>query len=76
MSVQPERLRHNLVEHQHHRQRRLAAREPGAVADAEDVGVDREGLRAEGDVLTTFAVLRPTPGSFSSASRSAGTAPP
>jgi hypothetical protein len=32
------------------RERRLARREAGAVADAEDMGVDREGFRAEGGV--------------------------
>ena len=31
-------------------ERVLAGREPGAVADAEDVGVDRDGRLAEGDV--------------------------
>ncbi len=48
--VKPERLRRRLVEFQFHRQRRLAAREPGTVADAKDVRVDGERLVPEGGV--------------------------
>ena len=50
MGVQQVFLRHDL--HQLHLdvERRLADRQAGAVADAEDVGIDRDGRLAEGDV--------------------------
>ena len=41
---------HDLVELLLHVERRLAGRKPGAVADPEDVGVDRDGRLAERDV--------------------------
>ena len=45
--VQPEGLRHDLLQLQLDLKHVLAGREPGAVADAEDVRVDREGLLME-----------------------------
>jgi hypothetical protein len=45
--VAPERLRHDLVELRFDLVRRLAGREPGAVADAEDVRVDSKGFLTE-----------------------------
>ena len=50
-------------------ERRLARRQAGAVADAEDVRVDRDVGSPKAMLSTTLAVLRPTPGSASSASR-------
>ena len=50
MRVAPERAGARLVQLQFDRERVLAARQAGAVADAEDVGVDREGLVPEGGV--------------------------
>ena len=48
--VAAEGLRHDLLELRLDLVDGLAGREAGAVADAEDVGVDGEGLRAEGGV--------------------------
>src|SRR3546814_9593724 len=45
-----ERAGHLLFELLLDREDRLARREAGAVADAEDMGVDREGLRPQGRV--------------------------
>ena len=47
VSVQPEGLRHDHFELQLDLKHVLAGREAGAVADAEDVRVDREGLLME-----------------------------
>ena len=47
MCVAAERLRHDLVELGLDGVDRLARREPGPVADAEDVGVDGERFLAE-----------------------------
>ena len=44
------------------RQRRLPRRQPGTVADAEDVGVDGDGRRAEGDVAHHVGGLAPDAG--------------
>ena len=49
--------------------------EAQAVGHAKDVGVDRDRRDAKRVARTTLAVFRPTPGSFSRASRSAGTWP-
>src|SRR3546814_10075796 len=46
------------------REDRLARREAGAVADAEDMGVDREGLRPEGRVHHDIRGLAPDAGQF------------
>src|SRR3546814_13815559 len=46
------------------REDRLARREAGAVADAEDMGVDREGLRPEGRVHHDIRRLAPDAGQF------------
>ncbi len=48
--VTAEGLRDDLLELRFDLSDRLARREAGAVADAEDVRVDREGLLAEGGV--------------------------
>jgi hypothetical protein len=59
MSMQPERLRHALLELALDREHCLARRKTGAVADAEDVGVDRERLLAERDVAHDIGGLAP-----------------
>ena len=50
VGVAPEGLRDDLLELGFNLVDRLAGREAGAVADPKDVGVDREGLLAEGRV--------------------------
>ena len=50
MRVQPEGLRHDLLQLQLDLEHVLARRESGPVADAEDVRVDRERLLVEGGV--------------------------
>ena len=50
MRVQSKRLRRRLVELQLDRERRFAAGKAGAVADAEDMRVHREGFGVESDV--------------------------
>lgn len=50
MCMQPEGLWRRFVELEFDRERRLAARQTSAVADAENVRVDREGLGPKGDV--------------------------
>ncbi len=59
-----------------HPARRRRERQAQPVRDPEDVRVDRERRLLEATDITTLAVLRPTPGSASSASRSPGTSPP
>ena len=50
MRVRLQFVRHDALELLLDPQRRLARRQAGAVADAEDMGVDRDGRLAEGDV--------------------------
>ena len=54
----------------------VGAHEADPVRDAQDVAIDRQARHAERVPSTTFAVLRPTPGSVTSASIEAGTSPP
>ncbi len=62
MRVQPERGGGRLVQLQLDRQHRLALGQAGAVADAEDVRVDREGLVAESGVEHDIGGLAPDTG--------------
>src|SRR5580700_10241269 len=50
MGVQPVALRHDFQQLHFDVERGLADRQPGAIANAEDVGVDGDGRLAEGDV--------------------------
>ena len=50
MSVAAEGLRHDLLELRLDVVDRFAGRQAGAVADTEDVSIDRESLLAEGGV--------------------------
>ena len=61
--VAAERLRHDFLELGLDLVDRLARRQAGAVADAEDMRVDREGLLAERCVEHDIGGLAPTPGS-------------
>src|SRR5215472_4925605 len=54
--------RHHLLEVRLDLERILAGREPGAVADPEDVGIDRNGRLAERDVEHDIGGLAPDPG--------------
>ena len=60
--AEPERLRDHFLQLQFDRQRRLALGEPSAVADAEDVRVDRERLLPEGAVEHDVGGLAPDAG--------------
>ena len=75
MSVAAERLRDDFLELRFDLVDILAGREPGAVADSEDMRVDRERLLAPGGVEDDVRRLRPTPGSACSSSRVRGTSP-
>jgi hypothetical protein len=50
VGIEPEDLRHDLLELQLNLEHVLARREAGAIADAEDVRVDRKRLLTEGRV--------------------------
>ena len=50
---------------------RRAWRKAGSVGDTEDMGVDGDRRLVQASARTTLAVLRPTPGRASSASRAA-----
>ena len=54
----------------------LAGRHAGAVAEAEDMGIDAIVGWSNAMLRTTLAVLRPTPGSLTSSSRVCGISPP
>ncbi len=69
-------LRHDLLEAAFDFQRVLARRQIGAVADPENMVSTAMVGSPNATFSTTLAVLRPTPGSSSSASRSFGTSPP
>ena len=62
MRVAAERLRHHLFQLQLDLKGILARREAGAVADAENVGVDRKRLLAEGGVENDVGRLPPDAG--------------
>ena len=77
VGVAAERRGRDLVELELDLQRGLAGREPGAVGDAEDVGVDREGLLAERGVEDDIGGLAADARAASRARRGrAGTSPP
>ena len=76
MGMQQILVRHHAQQTVFHIARRFAGSQAGAIGNAKDMRVDGNGFFSESDVETTLAVLRPTPGSASSASRSRGTAPP
>ena len=62
MGMDPERRRRLLLQLLLHRQHGLPRRQPGAVADPENMRVDREGLRAKGTVHHDIGGLAPDPG--------------
>ena len=64
MGVAAERLRDDLFEFELDLERGLAGGEAGAVADAEDVGVDRERLLAERGVEHDIGGLAAHAGQF------------
>ena len=74
--VAAERLRDDLLELGLDLVDRLARREAGAVADAEDVRVDGERLLAEGGVEDDVGGLSADAGQPCSSSRVRGTSPP
>jgi len=61
VGVDPERRRGLRLQLLFHRQHGLARRQPGAVADPENMRVDREGLRAKGTVHHHIGGLAPNP---------------
>ena len=61
MGMDAERRGRRLVQLEFDRQHRLALGQPGAVADAEDMRVDREGLLPEGGVEHHIGGLAPDP---------------
>lgn len=76
MRMQHELRRDHLFETELDLERRLAARKPGAVADAEDMGVDRHGVLAKGHVEHDIGGLAARAGSDSIPARVRGTSPP
>ena len=62
MGVQHELGRDHLLQPELDLERRLAGRQPGAVADAEHMGVDRHGVFAEGHVEHDIGGLAPGAG--------------
>ncbi len=62
MRVALELRRHDLFQAVLDLERVLARRQAGAVGDAEDMGVDRDGLVAEGDVQDHVRGLAPDAG--------------
>ncbi len=64
MGVALEFRRYFLFQRQFNRQRRFARREAGPVGDPEDMGVDRDGRLAEGDVEHHIGGLAPDAGQF------------
>jgi len=64
MRVAFELCRHDLFQAQLNFERIFAGRQAGAVGDAEDMGVDRDGLAAEGDVQHHIGGFAPDAGQF------------
>src|SRR5262249_6843877 len=62
MSVQLVFLRHLLLETEFDRENGLARSQIGAIADSEDMGVDRDGRLSERDVENDIGGLAPGPG--------------
>jgi len=64
MGMALEMLRHDLLQTLLDFERVLARRQAGAVGNAEDMGVDRDGLVAEGDIQDHIRGLAPDAGQF------------